>query len=74
MIDSGIGAQQENRFLTAINVPGVSHQLLKSYERKVGPAMEEVAKNMFGNVISGKGDDAYNTSCNLIHFSSACDI
>lgn len=45
MIDSGSGPTQFNNMLTSMNIPAINKDLLKKEERRVGPAVEEVAKN-----------------------------
>ena len=44
MIDAGIGESHVNTFLSAMDVPSYSPQLMKKHERIVGPVIEEVAE------------------------------
>lgn len=44
MIDGGIGETQVNIFLSTLSVPTVLTSTLKKYERRVGVAVEAVAK------------------------------
>ncbi|KAH0546691.1 hypothetical protein KQX54_013714 [Cotesia glomerata] len=44
ILDGGIGETQLNTILSALNLPTVNHNLIKRYERLVGPAVEVVAK------------------------------
>ena len=44
MIDSGLGESHVNNFLSSVGIPTITPQLLKKNERKVGCAIEEVAK------------------------------
>lgn len=44
MLDAGIGATHVNLVLTSLNIPAVSEKTLKSREREIGPAIEQVAK------------------------------
>lgn len=46
ILDGGIGETQLNTILTALNVPTVNRNLIKRYERLVGPAIENVAKKI----------------------------
>jgi len=44
MIDGGLGETQVNTLLSSLNMPAVPSTTLKRYERKVGNAIESVAK------------------------------
>ncbi|CAA3032911.1 maternal exuperantia-like, partial [Olea europaea subsp. europaea] len=43
-LDTGIGHEQINSWLTAVNIPAIMHSTIKRAERFVGPAVEEVAR------------------------------
>ncbi|CAD6233990.1 GSCOCG00007453001-RA-CDS [Cotesia congregata] len=44
VLDGGIEETQLNTILSALNLPPVDHNLIKRYERLVGPATETVTK------------------------------
>ncbi|XP_024870032.1 uncharacterized protein LOC112453480, partial [Temnothorax curvispinosus] len=44
MIDAGIGPTHLNTFLTSIDLPSIAPKSLKIHERRIGKAIEEVAK------------------------------
>ena len=41
---SGVGHEQMNRVLATLNIPPVANSTWKRYERSVGPAVEETAR------------------------------
>ena len=43
MINAGIGPEQLNKLLTAMNIPPISHHSLKKREIEVGKKVEQVA-------------------------------
>ncbi|KAK0071480.1 hypothetical protein PV325_012831, partial [Microctonus aethiopoides] len=43
-VHSGFGHTALNKFLAAMNIPPISWSLYKRYEREIGPAIEEAAK------------------------------
>ncbi|KAK0072752.1 hypothetical protein PV325_010882 [Microctonus aethiopoides] len=44
-LHAGVGCTCLNKILACLNVPTISTKLFKKYEREVGPAIEEAAKN-----------------------------
>ncbi|XP_051173340.1 uncharacterized protein LOC127289445 [Leptopilina boulardi] len=44
-VHSGIGNTALNKVLACLNIPSISTNLYKRYEREVGPALEKIAKD-----------------------------
>lgn len=44
-VHSGMGETALNKLLSCLNVPLISPNLYKRYEREIGPALEAVAKD-----------------------------
>lgn len=43
-VHAGMGCTSLNKLLACLNIPTISMNLFKRYEREVGPAIEECAK------------------------------
>lgn len=45
VIHAGIGETALNKLLSCLNIPSISPNLYKRYEREIGPALEAAAKD-----------------------------
>lgn len=44
-VNAGIGCTALKKLLACLNIPSISGNLFKRYEREIGPAIEESAKD-----------------------------